>query len=80
MSAQSPQASAPAIAEVVEDMACEMLIETSDLIESVNISFREAAFRRDHAEVRLRLGHLRLCVIAAIQTLNEMNGEQGPAP
>jgi hypothetical protein len=74
MSAQSPQASAPAVAEVVEDLGLEMIAETMDLVESIAISTREAAFRRDHAEVRLRLGHLRLAVIAMIQTLNEMSG------
>jgi hypothetical protein len=54
-----------------------MIIEAAELIESVAISTREAALRRDRAEVRLRLGHLRRAVIAAIQTITEMDCEQG---
>ena len=71
-------AHALAVAEVCEDLGFDMLIETAELIESIAISTREAAFRRDRAEVRLRLRHLRLAVIAAIQTDKEMHGERGP--
>jgi hypothetical protein len=73
----SPQHS---VAEVCSDLGFDMLTETSELIESVAISTREAAIRRDREEVRSRLGHLRLAVIAMIATLNEMDGKQGPAP
>jgi len=76
----SPQHSARTVAEAVEDLGFEMLMETANLIESIAISTREAAWRRDYGEVRLRLGHLRLAVIAMIQTANEMDGKQGPAP
>ena len=78
MTSPSPQHPEQAVAEIVEDLGFEMIAETMDLVESIAISTREAAFRRDHAEVRLRLGHLRLAVIAAIQTDKEMHGERGP--
>ena len=75
----SPQHPEQAVAEIVEDLGFEMLAETADLIESIAISTREAAFRRDLAEIRLRLRHLRLAVNEAMQTYREMNGA-GNAP
>jgi hypothetical protein len=62
------------ILEVVEDLGFELIIEASELIESIAISTREATWRRDRAEVRLRLDHLRLAVIAALETVREVNG------
>jgi hypothetical protein len=73
-------ARALAVAEACEDLGFELIFETMDLVESIAGSTREACFKRDHAECRLRLSHLRLCTIAMIQTLNEMNGKLGPAP
>jgi hypothetical protein len=70
-------APSPSVADVCEDLGFDMLIETAELIESVAISTREACIRRDRAEIGLRLGHLRLAVIAMNQTFKEMNGEQG---
>jgi hypothetical protein len=75
----SPEHSGQTIAEVVEDLGLEMIAETAELIGSLAISLGQAAFRRDHAEVRLHLGRLRLALIAAIQTDRELNGE-GNAP
>ncbi len=77
MTAPSPQHPEQTVAEAVDELGFDLLIEALDLVESIAISTREAAWRRDQAEIRLHLGHLRLAVIAMIQTLKEMIGEQG---
>jgi hypothetical protein len=65
------------VAEAVDELGFDLLIDAADLIESSAISTHEAAWRGDLAEARVRVAHLRLAVIAMIQTLKEMNGEQG---
>lgn len=68
------------VADAVEELGFELLIEASELIESIAISTREAAYRRDLTEVRLRLAHMRLAVIEMSKTFAEMSGAQGPPP
>ncbi len=70
----------PTVAQACADLGFELLTEVAGMVESLARSLREAAARRDLAEVELNIRRLRKAWNAAAQTLDEISGKDRAAP
>jgi hypothetical protein len=59
------------------DLRLDAIVEFADLAASLARSAAEAAFRDDRLELEVQLRRLRLTVVEALKTFNELTAEPG---
>ncbi len=66
--------------KAVDNLRFELIEETLDLVGSYSRSGAEAAFRCDKHTTGVHLKQIRLAVIEALKTYNELSPESGARP